>query len=201
MTAQDTIKSKHYLFPDFSRGVVYYKEGAAVRHDMNYNLIMDEMQFINEKDKQAAFYDFDKVEYISIGLRRFIPLDVDYAEVVMDTDEVALVLKRYTKVSGSTRGKVNKLLNNGEQLADNVTLSSDSTYYLVRLIKPKGIRKGIFKGLALSQNRVVEALYGGFLKVYSNHKAQIEKFIKEEGINFNNAHDIIRLAEYCFKLD
>ena len=192
--------TKHYLFPDFTRGVVYYKEGAAVRHEMNYNLMTDEMYYINDKDKKLALYDFDKIEYISIGLHRFIPLDADFAEVVMETDEVALTVKRSTNVSGSSRGKVNKSLNRFEKLADNIILKPDSSYYLVRLVKPQGIKKGIFKGLALSQNKVVDATQSGFFKIYSDYKPQIEEFIKNEDIDFKNAENIIRLMNFCDNL-
>lgn len=204
--AQDSIKAKHYLFPDFTKAVIYYKEGSANRYLMNYNLIVDEMQFINDKDKKEAVFDFDKIEYIGVGLRRFVPLDNDFAEVITETDEVALVLKRFTrvgkqqglgKITGGSRNKVNKILDKNESLPDDIILTPDSTYFLVRLVKPKGAQKGIFKGLSLSQNRVVDANHNGFLKVYSDKRDEINAFITNENIDLKKSDDIIRLVEFC----
>lgn len=200
LSGNDSIKSKQYIFPGFQKGIVYYKEESGSKLFLNYNMITDELLFLDDKDKKVAIHDYDKIDYVAIGLRRFIPLDYDFGEVISETNEVALVLKRYTKVSGSSRNKVNKLLDRNMVLPDNITLKTDSTYYLVRLVKPEGIKKGVFKGLSLSQDKVVDASHHGFLKVYSNYKDVIEQFIIDEEIDFKKPADIIRLNAFCCDL-
>ena len=147
LKAQDSLKVKQYLFSEFLQSNVYYKGDAAVKQFMNYNLLLDDMQYLDDDDKLKSFYDFDKVDYIRLGHRHFVPLEADYAEIIIETDKVALAVKRFTKASGSTRNKVNKALERNEKLADNITLTMDSTYYLVRMTKPEGIKKGVFKGM------------------------------------------------------
>jgi len=197
LSARDLTKYYQYIFPEFLRGVIYYKEGAAERYEINYNTITEEMHYYNAKDKKVVLTGFKDIEYISVGLRRFIPLEIDFGEIIIDTDKVALALKRYTKISGTSRSKLNKSLERNEKIADEINTQLDSTYYLIRLVKPQGIKKGVLKGLSLSQDRVVDANYNGFLKVYSSHKEKVMAFIERERIDFNSSEDIIRLTQFC----
>jgi hypothetical protein len=188
---------RQYIFADFTKGIIYYKDGSALNALLNYNLIIDEMQYLDDKDKKQTVFEFDKIDYISIAMRQFIPLDNDFAEIIIDNDAVNLALKRYTKVSGTSRSKVNKIIDRKEALPNDVEMIADSAYYLIRMKKPQGIKSGPLKGLSLSQNRVVEANYNGFLKVYSQHKEKITEYINNKDIDFKNSDDIIELTEYC----
>ena len=200
LTAQNLTHGKQYIFPEFMRANVYYKEGSGSKFDVNYNLLTDEMQYINDKDKKVSFNDFTKIDYIGVGLRHFIPLDYDFAEIVVDNDNVSLAVKRMTKVSGASRGKINKILDRNEMIPENVELVSDSVYYLIRMTKPEGVKKGVFKGMALSQDRVVLASYSGFRKVFSKHLDKLNEFIKNESIDLEIPADIVRLINFCNSL-
>ena len=60
------LKKVGYKYPAFTGGKMYYKDGSTGRGLMNFNLIFQEIQFLNSDGDTLAIADVDSIKFIAI---------------------------------------------------------------------------------------------------------------------------------------
>lgn len=84
---QKTIELSHYLFPEFTKGVVLMKNGIKNEALLNYNSVTEEMIF-EDKGKKLAIGKEERelVDTVFIKDRKFIPLNNKFLEILYDSN-------------------------------------------------------------------------------------------------------------------
>ncbi|MDR3287597.1 MAG: hypothetical protein LBT27_09170 [Prevotellaceae bacterium] len=86
-----------YRFEQFVDGTVIKKDGNVIPAKLNYNTLVEEMQFISDGDKILALGKPEDVEYIIIDKKIFMHTSgKKFAEIVA-TGNVELLTNRHTK--------------------------------------------------------------------------------------------------------
>lgn len=75
------VELTHYLFPEFTNGVVLMKSGEKNEASLNYNSLTEEMIFDNRGVK-LAIGQLELVDTIYIGGRKFFLLDNKFVELI-----------------------------------------------------------------------------------------------------------------------
>ena len=75
------LELSHYLFPEFTKGVVLMKTGVKNEALLNYNSLTEEMIFDN-KGTKLALGQLDQVDTVYIQNRKFFPLNKKFVEIV-----------------------------------------------------------------------------------------------------------------------
>ncbi len=75
------IELTHYLFPEFTNGVVLMKTGEKNEALLNYNSLTEEMIFDNRGVK-LAIGDLELVDTVYIGSRKFFLLENKFVELI-----------------------------------------------------------------------------------------------------------------------
>ena len=75
------IELSHYLFPEFTKGVVLMKTGVKNEALLNYNSLTEEMIFDN-KGTKLALGQLEQVDTVYIQGRKFFPLNNKFVELV-----------------------------------------------------------------------------------------------------------------------
>jgi len=187
----------NYLYPEYTSGKVYYKESAILAL-VNYNLFTSEITAI-DGTKVKRLENIDRIEYISIDDKRFIPLnDYAFGEILIDGG-LTLAVKYSGNIQKATEDvksisklSLNKLLNSGEALPAGITITKDISYYF---IKQKNEKKTFY----LPGANIEKATRSGIVKLFSKNKDAINSFIDNNNIDFSSVESLKQLVEFCEK--
>jgi hypothetical protein len=78
------IDTTSFLLPKFVDGTMKMKDGNMAGGKMNYNTVLDEMQFISDKNEILSVSDPSAVTLVVIGDRKFYYLKSYFFELVAD---------------------------------------------------------------------------------------------------------------------
>jgi hypothetical protein len=190
-----TFAQENYVFPEFVSGEVYYKESATAVW-LNYNLFVSDI-FAIEGKKKKRLANVDKIEYVSAGKKRFVPLnDNTFGEILIDGGLILAVKYSGNVVNTNENGKnisrtsLNKLLDSGSPLPDGVKIKVDSVYYFVK-------QRDTQKMFYLPGANIVKASYAGIIKLFMKQKSEINSFIENNSIDFSSFESLKKLVEFC----
>ncbi len=86
MTVEEVIPfNKLYLYPQFTQGVVCHVSGAFSTAMLNYNVLLQEMQFLTNSNDTLAFSEASGVNYVVIQSDTFY-YDKSFYQLVNHTD-------------------------------------------------------------------------------------------------------------------
>lgn len=190
------MKMSHYLFPEFTKGVILMK--AGIKHDalLNYNSATEEMIF-DKKGKKMAISkkELELVDTIFIKDREFIGWDHKFIELVYHSKWDMYV---------EYRCEVNEV---GKQAgyggtSETASINSYTTFNL----------GGVFHELKLPDGYEIEPYTYYWLKkngelnrfksmrelkkLYKDKEQLFKAYVKKYDIEYDNQESIIQLIEY-----
>lgn len=184
-----------FLLPLFEKGKVLLKSGAVTTSDLNYNMVDEEMIFINN----GAYYALDKlneIDTVFLNKRKFVPVGKSYYEVVVKNTIPFFIQYKSKYTSSGTptayglTSQVNdpttfRTIRSGNQVRDvqvpdNVTVSSEKIYWVLLRNEMKSFR---------TQKQ--------FLKFFPEKSKELEEFINKNNIDFKKPEQVKSLIIYC----
>jgi len=190
-----------YLFADFQSAKVYFSNGQQANERVNYHLLSNKIRFIDRKDQQVKEVSDTKVlDSIVVGKRVFIPnpdqegwMEILSAKPVV---QVQYFVKGKTKGQEAAYGGTSELASTksyseyrdgGTFLMPKVQEMEVASYYNYYWIVKDGKRKQ-FKSLVQ------------FVKLYPNQKDQLNKYIQDNAVKFEDTEAIVKLCCYAENL-
>lgn len=196
LSAQEA-ESNGYLFPEYIQGTVLFDNGSAASAKLNYNC-MDQRMFFMESDSVVlAFAEPAKILLVTIAERRFINgkngaffeqvpagdgfFYIRWSSRIVSTKKASAYgsyssTTAITNLGGFVSGGRYIDLKSNEKISSRIT----ANFFL----KIKNSYKSIDSVKALT-------------KLYKGYESDIERFVTEQHIDFNQASDIARVVEYC----
>lgn len=188
-----------YLFDDYKDATVHFKGNLKSNERVNYNLLNGKLYFIDKHDnKIKVVSDIEKIAFIKVRDRNFL-LDNDGLKEVVST--LPLV---YVKYNAKSRRKPSKAAYGGTS-----QVSSSANYTELRDGGSHAFLKNDDVEIFLHYNEYwIEkdgkkkkfTQFKQFIKIYSGHKEQLEQYIKDNNINFEDAEAIVELCRYAENL-
>lgn len=191
------------LFPQFEKGIVVFKNGTRSAASLNYNMVQQEMLFLETDSTIMAIANPSSIAVVIIGERRFMHGSSSdnyyYEEIQAGTGSFFIQRKAsvisegkaagyggYSQTSSITsfdsyqaNGSVYQKLKPDEKFK----LKIDTFYFLK---SGNGFKK-FFSAKTLG-------------KLFNNHSAEIEAYAKEQSVDFSKTDDITRIVEYGYSL-
>jgi len=192
-----------YLFPEFEKGIVSFKNGAQSSALLNYSMFQEEMIFLDKDSTVMALAEPANVIAVVIGERRFIPISSKgvFYEEIKAGDSFFYAQQKATLLSeGKAAGyggysqtsSVNAYVNLYDNLSGGMYKLNVSEKFRLR------IEKFLFLKSGNSYKRFNSAKSLG--KLFKGNEKKIEDFSHEQAINFSKIEDIARIVEYCYSL-
>jgi hypothetical protein len=196
-TNTDFFSERVYFYDEFQLGTAYFSEGNPVRVRLNYNFVTQEMQFLNHQDNDAILILISdpKMTHIKIGNDIFVPVEKQgFAQVIVD-GPIALLRKKRVFVEGLTRGY--GATNTTVAMTSLNSISyKDGTYEFPAVTKTRTV----LSFYLMKNNRIYAATRKNFLRLYSEIKPQLKKFLSENKIDFKNEAHLRGLTKFCNNL-
>jgi hypothetical protein len=189
-----------FLDPEFQQGTITLKSGNRSAGSLNYNIVTNGINFLNEKNEPLILVDIPNVLLITYGNRTFIPLNAnEVAEVVKTfTNGSSVLLIRRAKLKNSleNRGpygatvdpsslaKISSLYEDGVFLNKKsnfeVSVTVDYNYFVVLNNKRTQIKR--FKDLR---------------KLYPSKWEDVKTFVLDNNIDLSKKEGLLSVLQFC----
>jgi hypothetical protein len=191
------------VFPQYEQGIVIFKTGVRSSASLNYNMLQEQMLFLEADSSVMAIANPLEILAVVIGERRFLPISskgVFYEEITMG-DNSFFIRRQANMLS---RGKA-AAYGGYSQTSSTTSYSSWQGEDGGRVVKLKPDEKFELdvrcSYYLKSGNSYKEFSYAKALgKLFKGHGAEIEEFAKNKSINFSKAEDVARIVEYGYSL-
>lgn len=197
--ASEAMMESIYRFEEFKTGKVNLTNGKSTFVKLNYNFLVEEMQFIDRSGDTLSLADPAAVKKITVGDHSFF-YNKGFLELIEDYHPVKLAIKQrirvvnreqvgaYGQASGASSVMSYNNMTEGVQTLDlklneNLTLAKEASYYIID-----------------KKNRSYVASKKGIQKVFPKQKSEIEKYLKENRVDFGKEEDMKKLIAYCIEL-
>jgi hypothetical protein len=199
-----------YLYPAFTRGTVYFTTGQATTSYLNYNILMNEIHFmdlatirnIQFKDESeyltyAQSLVLTDVRYVLIGSDHFFNTPRGIMYLVANYDP-KLLRKDFIKLKSQSNIGAYGMQTQVSSIEARTNLPS-SPDLGSEGVKPKIVteytRKTDF--FLFRDGKVYSANRKGFERMFRNKRNEIRQYVKDNRVDFNNEDDLVKLLEFC----
>lgn len=190
-------KTFHYLFPEFTDGTVFMKNGTANNALMNYNLVTEEMVF-NQGGEIFAIADatLKNLDYVVIANRKFVLYEKDkFAEVVHE-NEYKLYVEHKGRVIPPGKAAGYGGTSQTSAVTSYSSIQSGGMWYELEM--PEDFSVNQFKvylidnGSGLKKIRSINQLR----RLYRKNRELYDSYMKNNNVEFDNYETVIKLVEF-----
>jgi len=200
-----------FRFADFRWGKAFFHNGQTASAKVNYNLLYEEMQFIDRNQDTLTIADEPTVEKVVVNDTHFYHHpDYGYLEELADFTSCKLASsRRLQEIRDEDLGSSNSL-------AGLYELRSTNPNQIILPVSP-GITEQEFYHQPARQSLTLVLLEDYYFmdfnrrwhpaqksnikKVFRAHQRKVTRFTEEEKINFNDAQDLTKLLRFCSELE
>jgi hypothetical protein len=182
-----------FQYPAFLDGVVFFKDGRAVRSRLNYNYFSAQIQFIDARGDTLTLADENTIKNIVIAKDSFC-YDGGYIQLIEQEGTVSLGKKVYFKDFEQKKGAyglssgTSSAINASSAVIENKTFSFNPELELT-LIKNTDYVVG-------NKNEFLVADKKNLIKLFPKYKKTIAEYLDNTSINFKREDDLIKLSAF-----
>jgi len=195
--SQKVSTQMQFLFPEFTNGDVFYKghKGSGM---LNYNMLLGEMQFL-ENNQIKALANARDVVVMKIDNRRFYPFnDKEFTEELFSTGKYQLRVRRKGNVAQHSKKGAYGMDSSTSSITSYSSISSDNRQYDLTVAEKVLITLNYFYYLVGPNGKYILIKNAKtFTKQFPQYRAQIDDFVKEHKIRFDNEEDLKTLLKFC----
>lgn len=180
-----------YRYPQFTNGKVFFKDGTAAAGKLNYNLLLQEIMFLDPKGDTLAVDNKQTIKYVSIGKDSLYYFN-GFVEI-LPGKYPKLAIKNFIKLAD--RQKIGAY----NIPSSTVDMKSYKAYQTARpndkivIDENTVFIKGVELFVVDSGLNFFPANEKGLARIYSVSPTSIKKILKDEGLNIEKEEDLRRL--------
>jgi hypothetical protein len=199
-TSSESIKPElQQIFPDFRNGQIYYKNKNPIKCMLNYNFLLDEVLFINEKGETMALANPEDLKYVLITDRMFIPSPQGYFEVV-ERGKISLLYKWHCRITETRKEGALGLPTDAPSVYQMNRISFDNKEWKMDVDKEAVASVEVIPYLNKESKFVLIQGAKSYLKVFKSEKSEIKRYLDQNPVDFRKESDLRRMTIYCNSL-
>jgi hypothetical protein len=181
-----------YRLPVFTRGTLFFKDGSLGKESLNYNMLINQMMYIDKKGDTLAIAAPEEIKKTAIDGLVFYYDKKRWLEEITAAAGTSLVVQRTVKINFEKEGAFGMPNPAGSITSYNTYTSGNISYHLF-VNEDAVVRKEIIYFLLSAQNEPVPATKKNFLALFSKNKKSIESYLDNNKVNFSKEQDLIQL--------
>ena len=191
-----TVELSHYIFPEFTQGVVLMKSGEKVKALLNYNSLTEEMVYIDNGTKLAiADKSLATVDTVFIKNKKFVLVKNKFFESIYHSKfDLFIEHKCFVNSPGKPAA-----YGGTSQTSSSTSYSSIfSEGMKLELKLPDGYEVQPYSCYWIKKNETFRMFKNirQLKYLYPTKKELYNAYVKEHDVEFNNQESIIRFIEY-----
>jgi len=184
-----------FHYSGFLPGKVYFRDGRIVEAHMNYNRIMDEMQFINRTGDTLALSDEPTIRVICIEKDSFY-FDRGYVLLVETNEAVKLGVKHGFKLGDKRKPTGYDMMSSTSSVTSLSSLPDGRRLYNLEVKEQTLVSTFTQYYFGDKYNRFIPATGKNLLAMFPQCTNPIRKFCKSHGIDFGKKEDLERVISF-----
>ena len=188
-------EGSHYVFPEFTSGIVLMKTGIKDSAKMNYNSLTEEMVFERNGQKRAiAEHEISQIDTVFIRDRKFIVLNGKFVECLHQAGwDLYAEYKCRVREPGKSAGY-------GTTSETAAVESYSSLHYGGKVydLKLPDYEVDPYFNYLLNKNGEISRFVNmkQLKKLYTDRKDIFKEYTKDHDVDYNNKQSIIQLIDY-----
>ena len=186
----------HYLFPEFTQGVVLLSSGKKDPKLLNYHTLTEQLLFDNQgKILAVPKEQLERVDTVYINSRRFVILNNKFVELLHHSDwDLYVAYKCELKDKGKDAGMGGT--------SETSAISSPSGVFLegnvYSLQLPDGVETKRHVQYWLKRNEKLRVIINirQLKKLYKDKNDNFDDFVETHEVKFENPEAVLRLIEH-----
>ncbi|MCF0073984.1 hypothetical protein LZD49_26115 [Dyadobacter sp. CY261] len=192
-----------YQFSEFVPGKAEFIDGRSSQARFNYNYIGGHILFIDVKRDTLEIIDQALLKQITVGEKSYrFDKRFGYSEIVATFDRASLGKRQVLARIGTEKGGPYGISYTASSVTTYRSYSSDQAATSKKLnLNAEGVftyRTGHY--LIDNNNRFYIPTPGSIRKLYPANKKQIDRYLKENPVDFGKEQDLLRLLAHCSSL-
>lgn len=189
-----------YYQPGFVKGQVFLKDGSAAAAPLNYNRLLDEMQFIDAKGDTLSLANEQNIRFIALGSDSFYFYE-GFVRLLKGGAKARLAIKQSWKISDrrkqggyNTTSSLAASVPRGYFAAGNRMQRLNSSDELV-------LEKAATYYFGDRNNRFLLAGKKNLMELFPKAEKQLSAFFKQHKVDFNNRAQMEQVLQLVETLD
>lgn len=176
-------------YPEFVSGNVYFKDGTNSQAPLNFNLLNEEMQFINPNGDTLSIANESIIKYITINNDTFYYSKV-YLELVTSNPVVKIAKKQRLKIGETRKIGGYEQPSPASAITSITSLSHRAGVTNLNQRAELLLEKETIYYIGDNYNHFLPATKKNIMKMFGKKEGVIGKFLEENKIRFNNEGDL-----------
>lgn len=190
-------EGKHFVFPEYQKGTIVYKNKKTNQVELNYNKATEEMVYTGSDGRKMALYPIGQIDTIYFGKRRFVPLENHFEEVLLSGKYVLYATYRCRLSIGAQNIGYGS---SSTTAIDNISsLNTGGEMYQLKLPENYKVEPYTLYTLEVDGRREHFRKIKEVAKIFPERKKEIMSFLKKNKLKSNN-EGIIQLIQYISSL-
>ncbi len=187
-----------YYFSDFKDGQVFYRVKPAVYGKFNYNMLHDEIQFLNENGKKLAISDYSDVAYVLIDNHIFIHFNSGIYEAI-ESGKKSLIIKRKCNIKEIGKVVSPTFVSHGSNIDQETNIVVNGTPKTINTKREVLVKIDTIPFLYFEKKIYLANDLNKFKKIFKK-SVEIDQYINSVPVDFNQIDDLKKLTTFCNSL-
>ncbi|HLK29714.1 MAG TPA: hypothetical protein VKT28_14145 [Puia sp.] len=190
-----------YRFPQFKQADIFFRNGKESNGELNYNLVVGEIQFINDKGDTLSIANPEDLKYVKIDSVLYYYYDNKYIEILEGNEnDIKVGCWQQIKIEFEELGAYDRPAGgNDVKSYKNYTSPLGSSVYDLKANQNRIITRETHCFLLDKYGAVFSVTKNNFLHFFPEKKEAILKYIDINKIDFKKVADLKRLFQFCRK--
>lgn len=198
LLAQD--KKTPFLFDKFEKGTLFFKDGTRGESLFNYNTVDEKLVFISPDSAVMEIANPSKTTIAKIGERVFehVRNGMYYERIEVAPNTLLYVRWHSTMLSEGKAGAYGTK-STASSVESKSSMYGTSGYAELSVNESFAVKSknNYFMKVKNKFKNVTDV--SSFVKLFKENKEDVEKYIKEENIDWGNLEDVKKTVAYCSK--
>lgn len=188
-----------YEYPQFVYGKVFFKPGDSSAGRLNYNRLLDQMQFIDFKGDTLNIADPGTIKSIRINQDLFY-YDNGYVKLIKDTNTIKLATKQTLRFAEKEKRGAYDMASPTSAIDSYGSYASEGKIYKLVPREDIVLKKQTQYYFGDKYNHFVLANKKNLLRQFSKQNGAVSGYLKENNVDFTNRGDLEKLLQYLANL-
>ena len=188
-----------YEYPQFVYGKVFFKPGDSSSGRLNYNRLLDQMQFIDFKGDTLNIADPGTIKSIRINNDLFY-YDEGYVKLIKDSNTIKLAAKQTLRVVNKEKTGAYNMPSSTSAIDSYGSYMSEGKMYKLVPREDIVLKKQTQYYFGDKFNHFILANKKNLLRLYSKKEGSLNAYLKENNIDFTSQEDLEKLLQYLANL-
>lgn len=186
----------HYVFPEFTQGIVLLKSGVTEKTVLNYNSLTEEMVYIDKGTKLALSDEtVAKIDTIYIKNRKFVVVGSKFFELICHS-KFDLFMEHKCKLNSVGKPTAYGATSHSTTTSSYTSSPTEGMKYELKLSDEYQVEPYIVYWIKKTNSSKKFANMRQLKNLYTAKRDLMETYVNEHVVKYNDPKTIVQLIEY-----